>query len=1145
MELQEDDAKSKQRLMHGSLLCPRPREAQQSTGRGLAALPEESLPYLSTSLDADIDVYNARMRTCSAEVDDSQKEADVLRRACGGGTQCSCGVCGGGSPVQVGEDSQLEYISANEEGFDDGNSSSELSEQREGVGMEALVAVDPVHDVAGGGAAKEQNLADSTSERCTAVPELPQLLQDSQPVGSGRACGGKEEQAASLSGLAGSMCESHAYGNRERSYPNLLVHDHAEVEDASLRDGMQPKQNNCNLVEQGSPLLSARERALATATQFCKSAGDSDFYSCEEPFLCMCGASCAYCASKGDEKQRPVPAVLTSKDLCSGEEACSANTTASLNLECCESLVNVVSNSKVNQAVDASSDFRVCFTTSRSTSARVPLLSRAINTEMTMMNKFRHVGWLGETCASVACSTDWLSGAGPTEEMGSQLADVHQDGSAAAANERSSQVKEQWESKTELCSDGLKIKADRPAHLNKETVKDSVSVCQNLLQRAIEAELQVLNAHYQMCYQHCLKIYKLALEENACFSRYHGNTSPNTELGSSVTSVLEELKKNYSSMRAKIQMGTPLSALPPLSVEIKLLPIVSSYVPCKLFREELCHGSVSGMRKAGFEAPTLQEIRTPVNVGSAQTTSLTDGQQPSDSASSKMSQEQLKEQGVQHEAKITEGANECSFVCVGGLSSSVSEGDLRLHFQKYQISVLLLCADSDNHRCAVLGFRDTSAAKLAVEEMNRTKIKGKPISVGLVNNPSENRSSASRILGKKLWGEALSVASSASSDQNETLPSASGSVGAPGTSSASQKVPLMPRASSPTPCSTQVPSEAKCPKSSAEDSVHFLFAVNQKDTGENSLPKAPAAPLSSNSLEAFMSPNSLNLSSFAKLMKKLKDIHPEASRDKIVDALLKVRKNNNGVLSGLSISSIMQRTSEILRKPTPAGTGKGSVNQTVVANTSQGPALRCQALLLVHPEAAERFPRSRGWAAGGAVRTRFISVSTKQARRTGTIARQLPARRQPGSSLLAMALLPRRFLCFVLAHHFIAATACHEAEYGRQIRERCLRPFKLSMEGIGQQLWCDWDETMGTYGELTNCTVAVAENLTCYWPNRLVDEFFVAVHSHYFRNCSPSGRALRDPPNGILCPFILVPILVTLLMTALVVWRSKRSEGIV
>lgn len=112
--------------------------------------------------------------------------------------------------------------------------------------------------------------------------------------------------------------------------------------------------------------------------------------------------------------------------------------------------------------------------------------------------------------------------------------------------------------------------------------------------------------------------------------------------------------------------------------------------------------------------------------------------------------------------------------------------------------------------------------------MNKTKIKGKPISVELVNNPSENRSSASRILGKKLWSEALSVASSASCDQNETLPSAPGSVGAPGTSPASLKVPLLPRASSPAPCSTQLPSEAKCPKSSAEDSVRFLFADNQK-----------------------------------------------------------------------------------------------------------------------------------------------------------------------------------------------------------------------------------------------------------------------------------------------------------------------------
>ncbi|KFP55409.1 RNA-binding protein 44, partial [Cariama cristata] len=55
-----------------------------------------------------------------------------------------------------------------------------------------------------------------------------------------------------------------------------------------------------------------------------------------------------------------------------------------------------------------------------------------------------------------------------------------------------------------------------------------------------------------------------------------------------------------------------------------------------------------------------------------------------------------------------------------------------------------------------------------------------------------------------------------------------------------------------------------------------------------------------------------NLGSFTKLMKKLQEIHPEASRDKIVDALLEVRKSNKGILSGLPISFIVERTSGIL-----------------------------------------------------------------------------------------------------------------------------------------------------------------------------------------------------------------------------------------
>lgn len=68
--------------------------------------------------------------------------------------------------------------------------------------------------------------------------------------------------------------------------------------------------------------------------------------------------------------------------------------------------------------------------------------------------------------------------------------------------------------------------------------------------------------------------------------------------------------------------------------------------------------------------------------------------------------------------------------------------------------------------------------------------------------------------------------------------------------------------------------------------------------------------------------------------------------------------------------------------------------------------------------------------------------------------------------------------------------------------------------------------------------------MDCYWPNQIIDSFFMQIHRIYFHDCPLTGRLLHDPPASILAPFIAVPVLVTLLMTALVVWRSKRTEGV-
>ncbi|OCT61264.1 receptor activity-modifying protein 1 [Xenopus laevis] len=146
---------------------------------------------------------------------------------------------------------------------------------------------------------------------------------------------------------------------------------------------------------------------------------------------------------------------------------------------------------------------------------------------------------------------------------------------------------------------------------------------------------------------------------------------------------------------------------------------------------------------------------------------------------------------------------------------------------------------------------------------------------------------------------------------------------------------------------------------------------------------------------------------------------------------------------------------------------------------------------------------------------------------------------------LAFLLCPRHLLWILLASPLMAVDGCNEALYGHVMNEFCLQHFEIVMEELGKKLWCDWGETAGIYADLTNCTVILAESLDCFWPNHMVDNFFIVIHKKYFSSCSLTGRLPADPPFPILCSFIFVPVLITLLITALVVWRSKRSEGIV
>ncbi|XP_041834235.1 receptor activity-modifying protein 1-like [Melanotaenia boesemani] len=147
--------------------------------------------------------------------------------------------------------------------------------------------------------------------------------------------------------------------------------------------------------------------------------------------------------------------------------------------------------------------------------------------------------------------------------------------------------------------------------------------------------------------------------------------------------------------------------------------------------------------------------------------------------------------------------------------------------------------------------------------------------------------------------------------------------------------------------------------------------------------------------------------------------------------------------------------------------------------------------------------------------------------------------------VLGSASLLRAGLVLLLAAQvFPSVSGCNRGNYETIIHELCLAKFKFNMEGLDRGLWCSWPDTTEIYEGLTNCTYQVALRMDCFWPNLVVDSFFMHIHQVYFHDCALTGRLLHDPPISILVPFIAVPVLITLLITTVVVWRSKRTGGV-
>lgn len=79
------------------------------------------------------------------------------------------------------------------------------------------------------------------------------------------------------------------------------------------------------------------------------------------------------------------------------------------------------------------------------------------------------------------------------------------------------------------------------------------------------------------------------------------------------------------------------------------------------------------------------------------------------------------------------------------------------------------------------------------------------------------------------------------------------------------------------------------------------------------------------------------------------------------------------------------------------------------------------------------------------------------------------------------------------------------------------------------------------YNTFTECTEEVADCLLIPWPNPLVEQTFVDIHTKYFQDCTV--EELRDPPPSIVFALVMTPICLIPAMVFLVVLKTKNGDG--
>ncbi|XP_043916246.1 RNA-binding protein 44-like [Protopterus annectens] len=441
---------------------------------------------------------------------------------------------------------------------------------------------------------------------------------------------------------------------------------------------------------------------------------------------------------------------------------------------------------------------------------------------------------------------------------------------------------------------------------------DQSSTYQALKQRAVKAELQLLELQYFMCVQHCLRLHQLVLEEKECFTTQGvlSECASAVEHSSSMSLILQDLRNKYLKMKDALLSGCALDSFPPFSVELKGNLGFTTYVPLQERRttEQFITGSASTRtrdlshqsRACNEGKNTFEIIQDGAVIGHDTTEDWFDAEENIDPNKSSRFQGQrsggcsdrdkeVRKLGTipKTGTKTDQEANEKWFDAdEGHKCEGCSAGDVQIQNMK------------TIHDPAEVNFSGVTEDK--PKELHHVFLGGLPVGVSeedLRFHFKKFPFSELYISDGSLKTRYAVLAFKTARDAERTTLEMSGSEIQGQAIKAVRIVPSEECSS----CFSSFPSSTPVMISGSKD-------VQKNCKRMQKLCNMPTAS------GTFVPQNSANLSSFTKVVKRLTEMHSHSSRNEIFEALSEVRSKNNGSLNGLPISTIIERASSLLKK---------------------------------------------------------------------------------------------------------------------------------------------------------------------------------------------------------------------------------------